>query len=70
MTIQEAITEIKSKHKPYTYANPKISQQAYTIMLNRIEKGTAGDTAIMSFLNKFGYKTVISVTKCNLNNLY
>lgn len=61
MTIQEAIKEIKSRHKPYTYANPVMTQQSYSKMMQRIEKGKAKDTAIFNFLDRFGYKLEINL---------
>lgn len=59
MTIQEAIKEIDSKHKPYTYANPVMTQQIYSKFMHRYRSMDVKEGAIIGFLKRFGYKIEI-----------
>lgn len=56
MTTHEAIKEIDSKHKPYTYASPSMTQQVYSKFMHRYRLGSVKEGAIIRFLLRFGYE--------------
>lgn len=63
MTLQQAIKEIDSKHKPYTYAMPPMTQQVYAKFMHRYKSGVAKEGAIVRFLLRFGYEFSIRPSK-------
>lgn len=64
MTIQQAIQEIDSKHKPYAYAIKPMTRQSYSKFMHRYKRGELKETAVLSFLRKFGYKINVQVENC------
>jgi len=63
MDIQQVFTEIERKHKPYTYAEPPMSQPFYSVVKKRILNGTAKVETIRKFLKRFGYEIKITVNE-------
>ena len=63
MDIQQAFMEIERKHKPYTYANPPMSQPFYSVVKKRILNGTAKVETTREFLKRFGYEIKIIVNE-------
>lgn len=63
MTIQEAIREIKKVYKWYAITESEKDQVLLRMTASNILKGTAKQSTIETFLNKFGYEIYTTVTK-------
>lgn len=63
MTIQQAVKEIKKVYKWYAITESEKDQVLLRMTASNIIKGTAKQSTIETFLNKFGYEITTDVRK-------